>query len=81
MSMRAALAYSTEWLIDLRILTDPYDEYTDQVRRVVQLCSEAAWHDLQRHGIQPGDCERIVASVRLVFAMKDVDGLGGPGRI
>lgn len=64
---RAVLSYSTEWLMDLRVLTDPYEEHTDKTRWVVQLCDEGAWYDLKRHEIEPQMEERVVASVRLVF--------------
>lgn len=68
--MRAALSYSTEWLMDLRVLTDPREETTDRERWVVQLCAEGAWYDLDRHGIEPTPTERVVASVQLVFLIE-----------
>lgn len=68
---RAILSYSTEWLVDLRVFTDPYEENTDKKRWVVELCEEGAWHDFERHGIEPGRPERLVASVRLVFLLID----------
>lgn len=68
--LRAVLSYSTEWLLDLRILTDPYEESADKIRCVVQLCDEGAWHDFERHGLQPQISERLTASVGLVFAVQ-----------
>lgn len=65
--MRAVLSYATEWLVDLRVLTDPYEEHFGPGRCVVQLCDEGAWHDLERHGVQPHHKELVVASARLVF--------------
>lgn len=65
--MRAVLSYSTEWLMDLRVHTEPYEEGADGSRWVVQLCDEGAWYDFARHGVEPAQHERIVASVRLVF--------------
>lgn len=64
---RAVVSYSTEWLMDLRILTEPNLEHEGSSRWVVHLCDEGAWHDLQRHGIPPRDRERLVSSVNLVF--------------
>lgn len=69
---RAVVSYSTEWLLDLRVLTEPYEEHTDRPRWVVQLCSEEAWHDLRRNGVDPIPAERLVASVRLVFSIEDL---------
>lgn len=68
--MRAVLSYSTEWLMDLRVLTEPYEEHTDGSRWVVQLCEEGAWYAMQRHGTTPLGSERVVASVSLVFILK-----------
>lgn len=76
---RAVLSYSTEWLLDLRVLTDPYEERTHQTRSVVQLCDDGAWHDLERHGIVPGPRDRVVASVPLVFIVLDIGGSNRPG--
>lgn len=67
----AVLSYSTEWLMGLRVLTDPYEERTNIPRCVVQLCEEGAWYDFQRHGVEPQSHECIVASVRLVFMVVD----------
>ena len=69
--IRAALSYSTEWLLDLRVFTDPYEERARDLKWVVQLCGEGAWHDFVRHGKHPDPKELVVASVRLVFL---VDG-------
>ena len=66
-SQRAVLAYSTEWLMDLRLLTDPYEQQDEVSRWVVQLCDEAAWHEWSRHGITPEPKDLVVASVQLVF--------------
>lgn len=68
---RAALSYMTEWVLDLRVLTDPYEEHSDQTRWVVLLCSEGAWYDSSQHGIHPPHEETIVASVGLVFLVSD----------
>lgn len=68
---RAVVSYSTEWLLDLRVFTAPYRETTDKARWVVQLCDEGAWHDYERHGIEPEGHERVVASHRLVYLMLD----------
>lgn len=68
----AIVSYSTEWLLNLRVLTEPYEEQTDKSRWVVQLCDEEAWHVFQRHGIRPVRSERLVASVRLVFLVETV---------
>lgn len=69
--MRAVLSYSTEWLLDLRLFTDPYRERADRERWMVQLCDEGAWYDYVRHGTDPGPDERVVASARLVFVIVD----------
>ncbi|WP_338750161.1 hypothetical protein [Janibacter alittae] len=69
---RAVVSYSTEWLTELRVLTDPYEQREDGSRWVVQLCDEGAWHDFDRHGIDPISAERLVASVRLVFVLDSV---------
>lgn len=68
---RAVLSYSTEWLLDLRVLTEPYEEHAERTRWVVQLCDEGAWHDLQRHGTPPQPDARVTASVRLVFLVDE----------
>lgn len=68
---RAVVAYSTEWLTDLRVLTDPYEECTDRRRWVTQLCEEGAWYDLDRHGVTPGPNALVTASVRLVFVLEE----------
>lgn len=65
--MSAVLSYSTEWVVDLRLLTEPYEEHTSKTRSVVRLCTEGAWHDYERHDLVPQSHEQIVASVRLVF--------------
>ena len=65
--MRAVVSYSSEWLLDLRVLTEPHLVHDGSSPWVVQLCEEGAWHDLQRHGIPPRGTERLVASVNLVF--------------
>lgn len=67
----AVLSYSTEWLVDLRVLSDPYFEVGSE-RLLVQLCSDGAWHDFVRHGTPPDDEERLIASVRLVFLAERV---------
>lgn len=67
---RAVLSYSTEWLLDLRLLTDPYEERADKSRWVVQLCDEGAWHEFKRHGTPARRSERLVASVGLVFLVE-----------
>ena len=69
---RAVLSYSTEWLMDLRVFSEPYEQRTDKPRTVLQLCDEGAWHDFVRHGITPAPSDCIVASVRLVFVVCDV---------
>lgn len=69
----AVVSYSTEWLLDLKIVSDPYAEAAGSSRWVVQLCDDGAWHDLQRHGIEPSGSERLVSSVNLVFLMNVSD--------
>ena len=69
--LRAVVSYSTEWLLDLRVLTDPYQDDPDQEGQVVRLCDEGAWHDFSRHAIAPAPQELIVTSVRLVFVVLD----------
>ncbi|KRE37388.1 hypothetical protein ASG73_06815 [Janibacter sp. Soil728] len=64
------MSYSTEWLLNLRILSEPYAEHTDKSRWVVELCDEEAWHVLRRHGTQPESHELIIASVRLVYVIE-----------
>lgn len=66
---RAVLSYSTEWLMDLRVFTDPFEQDGD-ARCLVQLCDEGAWHDFERHGTPPAITELVVASVRLVFLVE-----------
>ncbi|KRE35993.1 hypothetical protein ASG73_15135 [Janibacter sp. Soil728] len=68
--MPAVLSYSTEWLMDLRVLTEPYEEHADRKRWVVELCDEGAWHAMQRLGTTPLGRERVVASVSLVFILE-----------
>lgn len=68
----AVVSYSTEWLLNVRVLTDPYEEHTNKSRWVLQLCDEEAWHVYQRYGTQPARSERLVASVRLVFLIETV---------
>lgn len=70
--MRAALSYTSEWILDLRVFTDPYEERTDKTRWVVQLCNEGAWHEFLRHGTMPVPRERVIASVQLVFLLDSV---------
>lgn len=77
---RAVLSYATEWLVDLRVLTEPYEEHASTMRGVVQLCDEGAWYDFERHGVEPSESERLVASVRLVFLVLDDDGDARPGK-
>lgn len=67
--MRAVLSYSTEWIVDLRVLTDPYVRQPGE-SRWVDLCDEGAWHDFDRHGVEPNSDERLVASVSLVFVLE-----------
>lgn len=67
----AVLSYSTEWVMDLRVFTDPYKEFPDKARWVAQLCDEGAWHDYERHGIEPEPRDRLVASTRLIFLLLD----------
>ena len=67
--MRAVLVYSTEWVMDLRIFSAPYEERTDKTRWVVQLCDEGAWYDYRRHGREPEEHERLISSLRLVFML------------
>ena len=69
---RAVVSYSTEWLLDLRVVTDPFVEVGSS-RWIVQLCDEGAWHDLQRHGIEPRGSEQLMSSVNLVFLMNASD--------
>lgn len=76
---RAVLSYATEWLVDVRVLTEPYEQHTSKTRWVVQLCDEGAWYDFERHGVEPKQTERLVASVRLVFLVLDHDGDTRPG--
>lgn len=64
---RAVLSYSSEWLMDLRVFTDPYEQQDEASRWVVQLCDEGAWYDWCRHETAPGPSDLVVASVRLVF--------------
>ena len=71
--MRAALSYSTEWLTDLRVLSDPYVQKGDRPRWMVRLCDEGAWHDFDRHGIVPKANELVVTSVSLVFLIDVFD--------
>lgn len=63
---RAVVSYSTEWLMDLRLFTDPHQQ-GDPSLWVVQLCDEGAWHDWCRHKIAPPAHDLVVASVPLVF--------------
>lgn len=70
--MPAVLAYSTEWLLDIRVFTNPYEERSDKRRWVVQLCDQGAWHDFERHAVQPQPHECVVASIRLVFVVVEV---------
>lgn len=67
---RAIVAYSTEWLLDLRITSNPYQERSRKARWVVQLWDEGAWHDFKRHGTRPKASEVLVASVSLVFEVE-----------
>lgn len=67
---RAVLSYSTEWLMDLRLFTDPYEQQDEASRGIVQLCDEGAWHDGCRHEISPAPNDLVVASVRLVFVIE-----------
>ena len=64
---RAVVSYSTEWLLELRVFSDPYEERTDSSRWVVHLCDEAAWHVFERYGQCPSNAESLVASVALVY--------------
>lgn len=66
---RAVLSYSTEWLMDLRVFTDPCEEHGSGSRWVTQLCDEGAWYDFERNQIAPKPTELVVASVRLVFLL------------
>lgn len=68
----AVVSYSTEWLLNLRVLTEPREEHTDKSRWVVELCDEEAWHVFRRLGTQPDGSERLVASVRLVFLVETI---------
>lgn len=68
---RAVVAYSTEWVLDLRILSEPYEEHAGMGRWVAQLCAEEAWHDYVRNDIPPKALECIIASVSLIFIVED----------
>lgn len=68
----AIVSYSTQWLLDLRILTEPYEEHSERHHWAVQLCDEAAWFELVRHCRRPTHKERIVASVALVFVLENI---------
>lgn len=68
---RAVLSYSTEWLMDLRVFTEPYEKLGDSSQWFVQLCDEGAWHDFQRVGLEPGPDDSVVASLRLVFLLEE----------
>lgn len=63
---RASVSYSTEWLLDLRIMSEVY-EVPDDRSHWVRLGTEGAWHDVQRHGLEPRSEDLIVACVDLVF--------------
>lgn len=67
---RAVVSYSTEWLLDLRVLTDPYGFEDDGSRWVVQLCDEGAWHDFERHRLPPKSQDVVIAAVPLVFLIE-----------
>jgi hypothetical protein len=68
----AIVSYSTEWLLNLRVLTEPCQQHTDKSRWVVELCDEEAWHVFRRHSTRPARSERLVASVRLVFLVETI---------
>lgn len=76
---RAVVSYSTEWLLDLRVLTDPY-ELDEKGRWVMQLCDEGSWFDFDRHGHAPRSDDLLIASVRLVFLLCDAAGADVSGR-
>ena len=67
---QAVVSYSTEWLLGLRVLTEPYEEHTDKSRWVVQLCDEESWHVFQRYRTRPRSSERLVVSVTLVYLVE-----------
>lgn len=66
----AVVSYATEWLLDLRVLTNPYLELESSSRWVVTLCDEGSWHDLQRNGVNPRRSELLVSSLNLVFLVE-----------
>lgn len=66
---RAALSYSTEWVVDLRVLTDP--SISPEGGWTVDLCDEGAWHDLQRHNVAPSPDSCVTASTCLVFLIQE----------
>lgn len=61
----ATVATSTEWIVDVRVLDDPFQESNG--KWYVRLCTEGAWFDLDRNAIPPRDAECVVAALRLVF--------------
>ncbi|MGL5867438.1 MAG: hypothetical protein ACRCYX_16465 [Dermatophilaceae bacterium] len=64
----AVIIAPTKWVVDVRIISDPYVE-SDGQRWYVHLCDEGLWFDLDRHRLPvPGE-RIIVASVRVVFAL------------
>lgn len=66
----AVVSYSTEWLVGMRVLTDPYEQHAERVSWVVKLCDEGAWYDFQRHGVSPNATEMVEASVGLVYLIE-----------
>lgn len=75
---RAVLSYSTEWLLDLRVVSDPRPDPSDNSRWIIELCDDDAWHGHKCLGREIIARDRVIASVTLVFLLvegPDTDGL------
>lgn len=67
---KAVVSYSTEWVLDLRVLVEHY-EPTSGAGWETLLCTEAAWHEYERHARYPGPNECVVAAAALVYLQDD----------
>lgn len=69
---RAVVSYSTEWLMDLRVMTDPFrDAQTPGAEWVVELCDEGAWYAWQMRSVEPRSSDLILSAVGLVFVLSE----------